>query len=414
MRLRRNGNKPGRFRVKFKNSLFPANLHFGEGILGEIAGEIRLHGDNALIVPAKDSMKRLGFLDKLIETLEYGRIKTAVFEGAGQNPTSGEVDKGVKAALDNGSNVVVALGGGSAIDTAKGIAVGATHFEEGVSTIWDFVPVGGKSPQPVTAKTLPVVAVPSTSGTGSHVTPYFVITNPKTHEKPGVYSPHVVPKVSVVDIDIVSTMPKQLTAVTGFDALSHAMESFAAKGEHPISDLFALKSVELISKNLEEACSNGDNRSARANMALADTLAGLAISTSRSILPHSMAHSISGHYPGIQHGQAVACMTIPVMGFNLGANDLNAVTEKYSRIAEAFGRRGKNRKDLALKSVEAVLELQEKIGVRKTLADIGVDRIKISAMADDAFRVMRSGIERNPRAAEKSDLVKICEEAFEG
>ncbi|MBU2100588.1 iron-containing alcohol dehydrogenase [Candidatus Micrarchaeota archaeon] len=395
-----------------KNNLFQVNLQFGRGSLNKTGEEIKAYGDNALIVPAKNSMKRLGFLDKLIEILESEKINSTVFEKVEQNPTVEEVDEGIKLARDNNCNLIIGIGGGSSIDTAKGIAIGATHFNEDISTIWDFVTIDEKRGAQITNKILPTVAITSTSGTGSHVTPYSVITNKKTHEKPGIYSPYIVPTLSIVDINIVSSMPKELTAVTGFDALCHAMESFVAIGEHPISDLYALKSVELISENLDKAYNNGDDINARTNMALADTLAGLAISTSRSVLPHSMAHSISGHYPMVQHGMALACITLQVMKFNLESNDSKITVEKYAKIAELFGKKGTDKKELALKSIEAILEIQEKIGIQKTLSDLPIDKGKIEIMTNDAFRIMKSGIERNPRKAEKSDVIKIYEESF--
>jgi len=395
----------------FESFLPQFDIKFGKGTLKEVGNLTRRYGNKALLVTGKHSMKKLGFLDETIKYLKDSDIDVTIYDKVEPNPTVAIVDSGAKVAREKNCNVIVALGGGSAIDTAKAIAIGVTHFRNENSSIWDYIPIEGKKSLRITEKTLPIIAITSTSGTGSHVTTYSVITNKETNQKPGFSSNYIFPKVSIVDLDIVSRMSPELTANTGMDVLAHSMESFAYRGYHPMTDIFALRAIELVANNLPKAYSKPDTES-RANMAVADTFAGLSIALSGCVLPHAMAHSISGHYPEIAHGLALAIVSPSIMKFNIMKAD-RETTKRYILIAKTMRKKvSKITKKEALKSVTALEELLKKIGLDKKLSDIGVEKEKIEVMARDAFICMKDCIDYNPTSVKKSDVIKIYQSAM--
>jgi alcohol dehydrogenase len=374
------------------------NLIFGEGSLDKLGKNAAALGKNALLVAGGSSMKRLGFLDKAKASLEDSGIRVSLFEGIEPNPSSETVASGITKGLDSGCDFVVAVGGGSAIDAAKLIAVGIGHDD---SDAWPFV-CGFKE---TTRKTLPLAAIPSTSGTGSHLTWYTVITNRETREKAAYSSPHIFPRLSIVDLDIVSTMPKKVTAETGFDALAHVMEAYVSKRANPISDMLCLRAMELISQNLARAFNIGD-RDSRHAMALADSYAGICITSSRTIMVHGIGNTISGVYPELAHGQALACITPAVMEFNIRKSDAKTVA-KYCDIAGALGENAGCGKDGAMRSVDAVRRIITSLGLESRLACCGVDEGDLELIAEYSEKLGSGAIACNPVAVKKQDITDV-------
>lgn len=265
----------------------------------------------------------------------------------------------------------------------------------------------------MTEETLPVVAVPSTSGTGSHVTPFAVITNPETHGKPGFGFPSMFPEVSIVDPEIPANMPPGLTAVTGFDVFAHASESLVCRGDHPISDPLAMRAMEIVGEYLPRAHGEGGDMEAREMMALADTYAGFCITVSSAHLRHGMSHSVSGHYPGIPHGQALATLAVPIMKYNIENGD-ERVRERYSRVAVALGalEAPSGDRDAALASVDAVSELVETLDLDRSLSELGVEEERLSRMVEDTFDYMEPDVDYNPVEIGREGIGGIFREAF--
>ncbi len=390
----------------FRYSLPATDLIFGKGSLEYLGTELRKIGKKALLVTGKKSMKRLGFLKKSCDSLEKAGLEVVHYGEVVPNPTVEVVDKGTERAIDNGCDVVVGLGGGSAIDTAKNIAIATGHFEGEKISIWEFAGVHDK-PRQITSKSLPVVAIASTSGSGSHVSRFAVVTNQKTREKTGIMSPFICPKLSIVDIDILSCMPPSLTAETGFDALTHLMECFVSKKANPITDFTCLKAVKLIFDYLPQAYNRGDDMEAREAMALADTFAGWALVTSRPVLPHALSHPLSAFYPEISHGIALGALTPGIMQFNIDRGD-EQVVSKYCQIARMGGEKVTScSKKEALKSVKAVQELLEKIELDITLKDLGVKEDSFEDMIESAFTTMKGPIEANPVPVTREDILNL-------
>ncbi len=381
------------------------NLIFGKGTLSQLGERAARRGKNALLVTGRGSMRKLGFLWAAEKNLKDAGLSVTLFEGVEPNPSIATVNAGIKLGLEKKCDVVVALGGGSAIDAGKAIAVGIGHK---AADFWPYI----RRDKATTEKTLPIIAIPSTSGTGSHVTWYTVISDRKTSEKAAYSSKFIFPKESIVDLDVVSAMPPKVTAETGFDALAHAMESYLSKGASPITDALSLRAIGLISQDLVRACRYGSDMDARYNMALADTLAGICITPSRTIMVHGIGNTVSGFYPDVAHGQALACLTPPVMRFNITKGDDKTVA-RYCGIAGAMGEDVERLdRENAMKSVEAVERLMNAIGLKTGLSACGVKEASIAKMADCAIELGSGAIAANPVKPTKADIIRIYGESL--
>lgn len=288
--------------------------------------------------------------------------------------------------------IVIGLGGDSSIDTAKAVAVAATH--EG--PIWPYA-IGEKS---VTAATLPVVAITTTSGTGSQCTWFSVITNPKTNQKPGMGSPHILPRVAIVDPELMLSVPKGLTLVTGFDVFTHAVEAYTSNAASPLSDIFAEKAITLFAQNHPTAYSNGSDLEARSAMALADTCAGVAICHAVVSLGHVMAHVISGHFHDIPHGDALFSVYRGVL-----AHNASALPEKHAWIA---GQLVPGCRDItvAFDKFFAPFTFENKLKAKK------ISQGKIDALAAETFTYMKGIADLNPAKADVADARRILTESL--
>ena len=398
----------------FQHLMPECNLFIGENTLREVGKITKQWGDNVLLVTGKRSMERLGFLDEVIESIKKEGLRYTLYNKVEPNPTVDIIDQGVELARKASCNVVVALGGGSSIDTAKAIAVGATHFPESGGTIWDFFNVANrdKKVQESTSKTLPIIVVTSTSGSGSHVTPTAVITNAETHDKPGFSSKYMFPRASIVDLRIVSKMSPPISAVTGIDVLAHATESFLGRGNHPSADLFSLKAVELVAENLLRVYEDGSKIQARSNMAFADTLAGWAITLAGTILGHALGHPISGHY-NLAHGVTLAVVTPRIWNFLIARSD-QEILDKFVCIAQTLGEEVSlpGTKEKASLAVNALRRLLRKVGLDNKLSEYGLDKSTIETLAKDALRYMPVDLCRTPVDVTLTDISGILQECM--
>lgn len=398
--------------MNFEYLLARTELIFGKGALENIGDKVSKIGKKSLLVTGKRNMSRLGFLDKTKDVLKKAGVEVVHYGGVEPNPMVDTVDRGAKLAVERNCDVTIGLGGGSAMDTAKAIAVLAGHWKQGVRSIWNFSSLS-KEKKEITRGTLPIVAITSTSGTGSHVTKYAVCTNNKTSAKPGIGSEFMYPCLSVVDLDVISTMPPIVTATTGFDVLAHAMEAIVSTASNPISELYAMEVIRIVHEYLPRAYVNGDDMEAREKMALADTYAGWAITTSPPALPHAMSHPISGYYPEIPHGMALAIITPCVMRLTIEKGDSNLL-KKYSLIAQNMGRpvSESHTKEDALQAVKAVKELRKRVELDMTLSKLGVTEDKMEDMARDVLTCNRGAWENNPVRADRKEVGELYRECY--
>lgn len=371
--------------------------YFGCGARKELKNEIkRRNFRKAFIVVDKDLIK-FGTLDMV--TSEIDETPYEIFSEFKANPTVKNVKDGVTAFNASDSDFIIAIGGGSAIDTAKGIAIVAKNPE-----FADVVSLEGVAN--TKAKCVPIVALPTTAGTAAEVTINYVVTDEESGRKMVCVDPNDIPVLAIVDAELMASMPKGLTASTGMDALTHAIEGYITKGAWELSDMFELKAIELISSNLRAATANGKDMKARENMALAQYVAGMAFSNVGLGCVHSMAHPLGARFD-VPHGVANALLLPIVMEFNMPA-----ALDKYCEIAKAMGEdiTGLTREEGAKVAVNAVKKLSIDLNIPQTLREINIPKDSLNQLAKDAYADVCTG--GNPREITENDILELYQLAY--
>ena len=367
--------------------IMPGKIVFGAGKLSESGVSLAELGKKGLIV-CDAWCNSTGLPARLAEIMKEAGVESVIYDGVVPNPTVTVIDTGADLAINTKCDFVIGLGGGSSMDTAKGIAVAATHD----GSIWPYA-MGEKE---ITPKTLPIVAVSTTSGTGSQCTCFAVISNPETKQKPGMGSPHVLPQLAIVDPELMLSAPKQLTVNTGLDVFCHAVEAYTSTAASDLSDMYAEKALTLVGKHMETCCEEGANLEARAGMALADTCAGIAICNGVVTLAHVMAHVIGGHFSDIPHGDALYSIYREALKFNS-----QALAKKHKFIANAIDP-GNDDVVSAFENFfgkfEFTNKLKEKFKENPEIVEI---------IARDTFTYMKGIAELNPVSATEEDAKNI-------
>lgn len=351
--------------------------YHGAGAIKEIATEVNGRGFKKAFVCSDPDLIKFGVTKKVTDVLDNAEIDYEIYSEIKPNPTIKNVQTGVKAFKDSGADCIIAIGGGSSMDTAKAIGI--------IIKNPDFADVRSlEGVAPTTNKCVPIIAVPTTAGTAAEVTINYVITDTEKNRKMVCVDPKDIPVVAVVDLDMMSSMPKGLTAATGMDALTHAIEGYITAGAWELSDMFHLKAIEIISRSLRGAVENTPE--GREGMALGQYVAGMGFSNVGLGIVHSMAHPLGALYD-TPHGVANAIILPTVMEYNAPATG-----EKYRNIAKAMGVEGVDEMalDEARKAaVDAVKKLSHDVGIPEDLKDIvkpeDVDFLAQSAY-DDACR----------------------------
>ena len=374
--------------------------YFGAGCRETIAVEVARRGfKKAFFVTDKDLI-RFKVADKVIEVFEKNQIPYELFSDVKANPTIANVQNGVKAFKASGADFIVALGGGSSIDTAKGIGIVVNNPE--------FADV--KSLEGVAdtrQKAIPTFALPTTAGTAAEVTINYVIIDEDAKKKMVCVDPNDIPAVAIVDPELMYSMPKGLTAATGMDALTHAIESFITPGAWPMSDMFELQAIEMIAANLKAAVDNGNDAAARDAMSQAQYIAGMGFSNVGLGIVHSMAHPLGAHYD-TPHGVANALLLPYVMEYNAAS----PAAPKYIRIARAMGvnTEGMSEAEGVSAAIEAVKNLSLSIGIPQKLHEINVREEDLHQLAIDAFNDVCTG--GNPRPTSVEEIEALYRKAF--
>jgi alcohol dehydrogenase len=367
----------------------PERIVFGPGKIDQVGTISADYGKKALLVSDPFCVTS-GLAEKIIKNLAASKIDAVLFDEVVPNPTTTSIEKGIRKAKAGKCEFIIGLGGGSSIDTAKAVAVGASHPEP----IWNYAIV--------TNKTLPVIAITTTSGTGSHCTCFSVITNPETHQKPGMGSPYILPKVAIVDPELMLSMPKGLTAICGFDVFSHAVEAYTSNASSPMSDMYAEKAISLCAEYLPTCYKDGSNLEAREMMALADTCAGVAICHAVVSLAHVIAHVIGGHYPDIAHGDALFTIYKEILVFNSKAS---AVKGKHAWISRSLGGSPDN-------IGCAFDKFFSTFGFERKLRSKRPDDAKIAMIAKETFTYMKGIADLNPVPANENDVILILKKSL--
>ncbi len=371
----------------------------GPGAAKEAGAYARQHGRKALIV-TDSNLEKIGLLADVKASLEAAGVGYVVYDKVVMEPVVEYVDDGLRAFREAGTDVVVAVGGGSPIDTGKAIAA----LSRNPGAISDFMGAG-KLAKP----SAPLIAIPTTAGTGSEVTPFTIITNTVTDVKMLISSPYLIPAVALVDPLMTLKMPRGITAATGLDALTHAIEAYVSIKAQPLTDTFALQAIRLISGNLRTAYSQPDNLEARSRVLIGALQAGLAFANSSVALVHGMARPI-GAYFHVAHGISNAVLLPTVIEFSVPGNP-----RRYADIAEAMGEqtKGLTVDGAAKKTVEAVKRLNTDLQI-PTLHGLKIDEAKfeavVSKMAADAIASGSPG--NNPRIATPEEIVALYRKAL--
>lgn len=386
--------------MKSFNYYQPTEIRFGRGRLKEVGEVVAKYGSRCLMVTVSDAPALKPLFKKVKTILAKAGVKVAHFDGVVPNPTTDSIATGARLARKHKADVVLGLGGGSSMDSAKAIAVEATH----TGSCWDYIWCSNKQP---TKKTLPVITVTTTSGTGSQVTQVAVITNTKKRDKSAIYNLIVYPKVSIIDPQLMLTVPKHITASTGFDVFAHAFESYLHPNCSPYVKLLAIEAIRLVLENLPKAVKNGSNLNARTAMAWADTLAGLCIANAGVTLPHGMGMAIGGIYPHIMHGQSLA-ITYPIFT----RYTYKSAIPKFATVARIFNKNLLSEKDdyAAKKSCEEIDNFLKKIGMWLSLKKFGVKMNELPSLAQQCL--VLPDYKANPKVADLKDIHKILEQCY--
>lgn len=377
----------------------PTRLFFGPGSVKKLA-RARLPEGRGLIITGGTSTTRLGYVAKVADALAEAGHETIVYNKVQPNPTI----EGVRecAALCRAEKIafVVGLGGGSSIDTAKAVAIMATNEGDW----WDYIHGGTGGGKRIAKAGLPIVAIPTTAGTGTEADPFTVITNGE--EKIGGGGEKCFPTISIVDPDFMMTVPPHLTAYQGFDAFFHAAEGYIATTASPISEMFSLKAIELIGRSLATAVHQGGNADARADVALANTLAGFVETLSSCTGEHAIEHALSAFHPALPHGAGLIMISKAYWSrFTESSGD------KLVNIARALGHTDANKPEDFL---TALTDLQKRCNVSELrLSGYGVQPEDFGKIADNAIDTMGGLFRVDPRPLAREDIIGILEESYQ-
>ena len=373
--------------------------YFGPGAREVLPKEIiRLGLHKAFVTTDKDLIK-YGVADKVLSVLKSAGIPYEVFSEIKQNPTVFNVKTGVKAFAESGADFILAIGGGSSIDTAKAVGIITNNPE-----FSDVVSLEGVAD--TKKKSVPIIALPTTAGTAAEVTINYVITDEVNEKKMVCIDPNDIPAIAIVDAELMYTLPKSLTASTGLDALTHAIEGLITKGAWEMSDMFEIKAIEMITRYLETAVKEPLNSEARNGMAVAQYIAGMAFSNVGLGVVHGMAHPLGAIFD-IPHGVANAVLLPVIMEFNAPA-----ALDKYVDIAKAMNvyTSGMSREEAAHAAVEAVKSLAMRVGIPQHLSELGIEEDDLERLSEAAFAdVCTPG---NPREVSKEIILELYRKAL--
>lgn len=369
----------------------------GEGALEDAGNEIKKLGFKKALVVTDKVLVEVKLVDVLLKVLDNVDVAYKIFDGTHPNPTKKNVNDGIKMFKDTSCDFVISFGGGSPHDCAKGIALVLANGGE----IKDYEGLD-KSAKPQ----LPLIAINTTAGTASEITRFTIITDEDRHVKMAIVDKHVTPLIAVNDPKLMYGMPKSLTAATGMDALTHAIEAYVSTISTPVTDACAEKAIVLIAKNLVNAVNDGQNAEARSDMAYAEYLAGMAFNNASLGYVHAMAHQLGGFYD-LPHGVCNALLLPYVQDFN---KKVAAVRLKH--VASLLGADVSNlsNEDGAKKAVELIKEMASKVGIPKSLAELGVKEEDFSILADNALKDV-CGL-TNPIQATKEEIIQIFRNAY--
>lgn len=371
--------------------------YFGRGCRSELVNEITKRGFKKVLLVTDNALIKVGVINKVTSHLDDAKIEYTIFSDVKPNPTITNVLDGLKACKDFGADVIVAVGGGSPMDTAKGISILMTNPDRTMQSLNGLSNTKNKG--------LPIIALPTTAGTASEVTINYVITDEEQQVKMVCVDPNDLPIVAIVDSELMETMPKSLAAATGLDALTHAVEGYITKGSNLMSDMFHMQAIKMIFANLYDAVINQDPKAIE-NMSYAQYIAGMGFSNVGLGIVHSMAHQLGAVYD-TPHGIANAMLLPLVIEFNG-----KVCVEKYKEILRELNQQVENLSDdeVISKFVTMLEELSKSVNVTQTIKDYGAKESDIELLSNKAMQ--DPCMPGNPRQVTKEDFVMLFTKAM--
>ncbi|NFA60203.1 iron-containing alcohol dehydrogenase [Clostridium sporogenes] len=385
--------------MRMYDYLVPSVNFMGAGSISVVGERCKILGGKKALIVTDKFLKSMegGAVELTVKYLTEAGIDVAYYDGVEPNPKDTNVKEGLEIFKKENCDMIVTIGGGSSHDCGKGIGIAATHEGD----LYDYAGI-----ETLTNPLPPIVAVNTTAGTGSEVTRHCVITNTTTKIKFVIVSWRNLPLVSINDPVLMVKKPAGLTAATGMDALTHAVEAYVSKDANPVTDAAAIQAIKLIASNLRQAVALGENLEARENMAYASVLAGMAFNNANLGYVHAMAHQLGGLYD-MPHGVANAMLLPHVERYNLISNP-----KKFADIAEFMGEcvEGLSVMEAAEKAVDAMFKLSKDLGIPTSLKDMGVKEEDIEYMAEMALK--DGNAFSNPRKGNKQNIIEIFKSAF--
>ncbi len=373
-------------------------VEFGSGKRRELPALLQGMGTRAFFT-LDPYLSQSGTGDETAALLKEAGIDTVTYTGIDPDPDCFGVDEAAKVAREESCDMVIAAGGGSAIDFGKGVAVIAKN----PGTCWSYTRRRDHTPNTPGPDTLPVIALPSTAGTGSEMTHYAVFTNPKLREKSTIVHDRIVPRIAVIDPELTFSCPPKLTALTGIDALAHAIEAYVNISASPFAKMVAIEAIRLCARFLPAVVSNGTNWEARERMAWASALGGIAIAHSNPTLPHAIGQAAGGfvHAP---HGASVACCLVEIMRISCHSD-----LERFSEIALALdpSTRSLPLNERAEASSSLTARLLRDIGVDVRFSQFGLSEKDIEKVSDIAMTGYFTGISLHPKQVDRTEIIRI-------
>lgn len=386
------------------NMYVPTRFVFGNGRLSELHQQ-KMPGKKAMVaISSGKSVRENGALSRTQEQLRLAGVETAVFDQIGSNPTKTVVMEGARFARANGCDFIVALGGGSVMDASKAIAMMAVND----GNLWDYV--GGKTGKglPLRNDPLPIVCITTTAGTGSEADQWGVVTNEETNEKIGVggYDSSF-PVLSIIDPELMASVPPKFTAYQGFDALFHSTEGYISAFASAMSDMYALTAIENVGKYLVRAFRNGSDMEAREGMAFANTLSGVVMTVSVTTAEHSLEHAMSAYHPDLPHGAGLIMISKAFYEFFI---EKHACDDRFVRMAQALGMKdAKQPEDF----ITMLVRLQKDCGVADLkMSDYGITPDEFDKLAANARETMGGLFAANPCEMTHEDCVEVYRKSY--
>lgn len=388
------------FNFNFNN---PTNLIFGAGKLNTL-GEQKMPGKKALLlISSGNSVKKYGTLDRVKQQLDKAEVEYVVCDNIHENPSKEVVMQAASIAKENCCDFIVALGGGAVLDSSVAVAAMATNPGD----LWDYVNGGTGKGLPLVNPGLPIVTIATSSGTGSEINCWGVISNHQTNEKIGFGYPELVPVLSIVDPELMKTVPPKYTAYQGFDALFHNTEVMMSKGVNILSETLALSAIELIAKYLPIAVADGNNIEARECVAYGSTIAGMTMQLTSTIAQHSMEHAMSAYHHNLPHGAGLIMISKEFAQFFINKH---ACDEQFIKMARAMGIPDADKPE---DFITALLKLQKECGVDNLkMSDYGFEKSESMKLAVNARETMGGLFLANPCPMSDEECAGIFDKSY--